>query len=298
MTTLNFKDTDSDITKIRFHYSCSNWVEDEIDSVRNGKFHPDLKYSDIPHILALYEKPIRCWDEYTQQYCDSKYEVLIGLTRTNTLFFGIFTRTILSEEYDYDSVSNTVYRIQVDESDVISVNKFILELKSGEDEDEDSFSYSWAVVFNSLIIFIRLDQQFLDLVQYSDDSCEIYEWFDSERPWYRINTIQIPYYNRFCNFSFRRLDGSFAVKYQDFVQRGRYQNKLQTNERELTINFSMNPNGRSVDKDSIACNYSLRATIHREGKHNGDTDDEDSDDEIIDSIDESRKVKFEEPEEV
>lgn len=283
MTILNSENKDGSITRIRFPSSCINWI----NCVKEN--------SQIPHILHLYKKVISYFDDSEQCYGASDNKIIIGLTGTYVLFFGIFTKTrcTTSCEYDYDCVSNTIYHRQVDELDIISKNKFILGLTLEKYDNEynvDYFPYSWVVVFNSMMIFIRFNKSFLNLVQ-DNENWEIYERLDSGRPWYHINTIQIPVpdYNCFSEFSFQRFNSSFAVEYQNCIPYGMHQCKHQNkaNKLTLTINFKMNQDERSVDKESITCNCSFKGKYENsEEEINFDESDEEPDDESDEEPDE------------
>ncbi len=238
--------------------------------------HCDYPGENVPDITLVNATPFSRWDPHSGEY-KSKTNVIFGITKEYTFFFGIFFDTFLSKKYNYEAVNDTsVYFYKFyDESDLIvsksgNIENFIFELK----DDDDSFSYSWVACFNQILLFIRIDKKFLDCVRYSEaEEYEVSQWFESKKPWYRINSLCIFSYTRnifFSNLYFRRFANSFSIELNS------------KDDNKLTIDCELNPDGRSVKN-------SIKISKRQIRKSNGDSQD------IVENSYE--RIRFEEGEE-
>jgi hypothetical protein len=240
----NFEGEQS-ISRIGFPHSSDNEDCSNLSERLCDPNHCDYPGENVPDIIGMNATPFSRWDSHSGEEYESNTYVIFGITKENTFFVGIFSKTTdMSKPYSYEAVyENSVYFIKFyDESELIvsksgTIDNFIFELK----DDDDSFSYSWVACFNDILLFFRIDKKFLECVRYSEaEECEISQWFESKKPWYRINRLYIFPYTRdifFSNLYFRRFANSFSIE-------------LNNEDDKLTINCELNLDGRSV-KNSI-----------------------------------------------
>ena len=225
-----------------------------------------FEWVHVPNLDYLFEEQIEDLDM-------SKYHFLIGGTKT-ILFYGLFEYRYGSRQSEYHYCSeHSVHTIHIDEGCLIRDSKFIFEIGD----------CSWAVVFNDKIIFIRIDQFLLRLIK-CDDVEKIH--LENENcfhmnsvsfdPDYEIYSRRDRNVSLYLNLS---RDGIFMIVFNVDYDCTMYKHNKQRKIQNLTITFEKNPDQRSVNQDSLKYDYHSHIIVHHQGKHNGDTDDEDSCDE-------------------